>query len=354
MPPLNIAVVGPGAVGSEFIRQLSLSPHLFSIVAISNSRSMLLSQTALSPNDWPKLLASASLKPDLAALASHAASLRPCVIVDCTSSEAVASNYPSWLRSGLNVVTPNKKAFSGTQELWDDLKQAAKEGRVDVYHESTVGAGLPILSTLKDLVETKDEIVRIEGVLSGTLSYVFNNFSTLSKSESAPSFSSIVTVAKENGFTEPDPRDDLNGMDVARKVVILGRAAGLKLDISTLHKENIVPESLRGAASAAAFMEELSKTDAHFAKLNNEALDEGCVLRYVGVIDPKGESSVKLGKYPASHPFASLTGSDNVVAFTTKIFPSPLIIQGAGAGAAVTAFGMVSDVLKIARKASLC
>ncbi|KAJ3296954.1 hypothetical protein HK104_000999 [Borealophlyctis nickersoniae] len=349
---LNLAIVGPGLVGSEFLAQIAAhqarsASVRFSVVAIANSRRMVLG-SGLPLASWKSdLTAPSAAAADLSKLVEHAASHSPCVVVDCTSNESVANQYPAWLDRGLHVVTPNKKAFSGDAGLWAQIQEKSK-GKARVFHESTVGAGLPILSTLKHLVETGDEIIKIEGIFSGTLSYIFNNFSSTDASAAPQKFSDIVSVAKENGYTEPDPRDDLNGMDVARKVVILGRVAGLNLDLSTLPVENIVPAELRSFASADEFMSKLPGFDAHFSELNEAAKREGAVLRYVGVVDPKGNSSVKLIKYSASHPFASLKGSDNIIAFTTKRFPNPLIIQGAGAGAAVTAFGMFSDVLKIA------
>ncbi|CAG8653448.1 6592_t:CDS:2, partial [Funneliformis mosseae] len=215
-----------------------------------------------------------------------------------------------------------------------------------VYHESTVGAGLPVLSTLTDLIRTGDKVIKIEGIFSGTLSYIFNEFSKFDGEKKK--FSEIVKIAKENGYTEPDPRDDLNGLDVARKVVILGRLAGKDLSLKTLPVENVVPEPLRTLSSATEFMSSLPQFDEHFEKLNATANNNQQVLRYVGVIDPIGDKSeVKLVSLPSSHPFASLKGSDNIIAFTTQRFPNPLIVQGAGAGAAVTAFGIFSDLFKI-------
>ncbi|KAJ3040961.1 hypothetical protein HK097_002416 [Rhizophlyctis rosea] len=349
---LNLAIIGPGLVGSEFISQIAAyqarnAATRFSVVAIANSRRQILSSKVSLSNWKTDLEGSNAQSADLSKLIDHAAAHSPCVVVDCTSNETVASSYPAWLDRGLHIVTPNKKAFSGSLSLWEDL-QKKSAGKSKVFHESTVGAGLPILSTLKDLVDSGDEIVKIEGIFSGTLSYIFNNFSSTDPSAAPQRFSDTVTVAKNQGYTEPDPRDDLNGMDVARKVVILGRVAGIPLDLSTLPVENIVPSELRSIPTSEEFMAKLPEFDDHFTQLNESAKKEGAVLRLVGVVDPKGGSSVKLVKYAGSHPFASLKGSDNIIAFTTKRFPNPLIIQGAGAGAAVTAFGMFSDVLKIA------
>ncbi|KAG0023786.1 hypothetical protein BGZ82_010657 [Podila clonocystis] len=352
---VNVAIVGVGLVGSEFIRQvLSTHSKKIAVVAVANSRAFFTSSAALTAS-WKDELASGSAKPFTldAFTASLAASkaTHPTVVLDCTSNETIAAYYPTWLAAGFHVVTPNKKAFSGDLGLYKKIKELSSQpGSPLVYHESTVGAGLPVINTLNDLVNTGDKIVKIEGIFSGTLSYIFNNFSTLDASAKPVKFSEVVSVAKDLGYTEPDPRDDLNGMDVARKVIILGRAAGLDLTQETVQVENIVPELLRSLPTDE-FMAKLPEFDEHFAKLNAEAIQNGQVLRYVGLVDPvHGKSSVTLARYPASHPFASLKGSDNIIAFTTERFPNPLIIQGAGAGAAVTAFGIYSDILKIAER----
>ncbi|KAI9204535.1 homoserine dehydrogenase-domain-containing protein [Polychytrium aggregatum] len=354
---VNIAIVGPGLVGAELISQLRAYNQLahsakLPVIAISNSKKMLLTTpakcaTALT-GDWtvaPDVVAA-----DLTRVAQHAVQHQPCVIVDCTSSDSVAALYPSWLKLGLHVVTPNKKGFSGSLSLFKEIKAltAPKAGHRYplAYHEATVGAGLPIISTLTDLISTGDHIEKIEGIFSGTLSYIFNNFSTTGDA-STPKFSEIVAIAKAKGYTEPDPRDDLNGMDVARKVVILGRVAGQELSLESLEVENIVPPELRSISTSEEFMEKLPLFDDHFAALNQSARESGSVLRLVGTVIPGGQSSVKLVRYDASHPFASLKGSDNIIAFTTKRFPSPLIVQGSGAGAAVTAHGIFSDILRI-------
>ncbi|KAL2912787.1 Homoserine dehydrogenase [Polyrhizophydium stewartii] len=304
-PTLSIALVGAGLVGAEFLAQVAA----------------------------------------LQARAAPAARLR----VVAVATEAVAAQYPHFAALGLHVVTPNKKAFSGDPELLARIRAAAAAAGTLVLHESTVGAGLPILSTLNDLVDTGDDIVKIEGIFSGTLSFIFNQFSTPGSAD-APAFSSVVQKAKELGYTEPDPRDDLNGLDVARKVVILARLAGIPLTLQSLAIENIVPEPLRQVATADEFLARLPEFDAHFAALHRDARAAGSVLRYVGTVGPRPDlCGVRLVRFPADHPFASLKGSDNIIAFTTRRFPNPLIVQGAGAGAAVTAFGMLSDILKIAR-----
>lgn len=250
---------------------------------------------------------------------------------------------------GVHVVTPNKKAFSGPRDQFDDIYrlQRQRDLRVHCLHETTVGAGLPIINTLQGLLAAGDEVVSIEGIFSGTLSYIFNEFSTAQAG--SKSFAGIVSVAKESGFTEPDPRDDLNGVDVARKVTILGRICGFDVGVDSLPIHNIVPEALRGCATGDEFMQKLPEFDATFAEMNAAAAAESCVLRYVGVVAPGGKCAVKLQKYPYSHPFASLKGSDNIIAFTTKRYPNPLIVQGAGAGADVTAQGAFADIVALAK-----
>jgi aspartokinase/homoserine dehydrogenase 1 len=205
-----------------------------------------------------------------------------------------------------------------------------------------VGAGLPIISTLHDLVHTGDQVLRIEGVLSGTLSYIFNNF------DGTRPFSEIVQDARGKGYTEPDPRDDLSGMDVGRKLVILAREMGLDLELANVRIESLVPESLRGG-SIEEFLQRLPEHDSAMIALLQEAQSRGEVLRYVGVIDPEGECSVDLKSYPRSHAFAGTSGSDNIVAFQTKRYQArSLIVQGPGAGPEVTAGGVFADLLRLA------
>ncbi|CAG8798417.1 16505_t:CDS:2 [Racocetra persica] len=351
---INIGIIGVGLVGSELISQLaayaSSAPKL-SVIALTNSSKQLLSTPAYSPLDlstWKHALQTQGTTANLSVFIDYVSnSPVPAIIIDNTASQEIASQYPLFLRKGLQVVTPNKKAFSGAETLYKEIMEEAKKNKMFVFNESTVGAGLPIISTLKDLIRTGDKINRIEGIFSGTLSYIFNEFSK--SGDDGQKFSEIVKVAKKNGYTEPDPRDDLNGLDVARKVVILGRITGMDLSLDTLPVENIVPEPLRNLATSSEFLSRLPEFDSHFDNLKQAAKDNNQTLRYVGVIDPiGGESGVKLISLPLSHPFAALKGSDNIIAFTTQRFPNPLIIQGAGAGAAVTAFGIFSDILKIA------
>lgn len=275
----------------------------------------------------------------------------------------MAAFYPHFLAAGLSVVTPNKKAFSGPIELYQDILKYKTNDLVGsngalVYQESTVGAGLPIISTLSDLVNTGDEITKIEGVFSGTLSYIFNEFSTPKGGDKK--FSDIVKFAKENGYTEPHPNDDLSGSDVARKLAILSRLVpelkdALPQGYLSVPTHSLTPPPLADVASGEEYVKRLPEFDVDYDKLNKEAFDAGSVLRYVGVIDvQKKEIKASLETYPATHPFASsLSGSDNIIAFHTKRYSArPLLVQGSGAGADVTAMGVVADLIKIAERRS--
>lgn len=278
---------------------------------------------------------------------------KPVVLVDNTSNETVADYYPIFLENSISIATPNKKAFSSGIEVWDSIRAAvAKPGAGLVYHEATVGAGLPIIGTLNDMISTGDRVHKIEGIVSGTLSYIFNEFSTVQGSN--VKFSDVVTKAKNLGYTEPDPREDLNGLDVARKVTILSRLSGYLVKSPTSFPvESLIPKPLESVSSVEEFLTKLPDYDNELDKLRKEAEAENKVLRFVGKIDLSGgHQNVKVGieKYDASHPFASLKGSDNVVSFQTERYSNPLIVQGAGAGAEVTAAGVLADVIKIVQR----
>ncbi len=269
------------------------------------------------------------------------------VLVDNTSSQEIAESYPLILSRGISIVTPNKKAFSGSYKLWQDIFTAAATSGAKIYHESSVGAGLPVLSTLKDLVDTGDKVTKIEGVFSGTMSFLFNSFAPTSGS--GGQWSVEVKKAKELGYTEPDPRDDLNGLDVARKLTILARLAGLPVDSPTSFPvQSLIPTELESCESGDEFLEKLPAFDSKMEETKSAAEKEGKVVRFVGSIDMVTKTvHVGLERFDSSHPIAALKGSDNIISFTTERYPSPLIIQGAGAGGEVTAMGVTSDLLKV-------
>ncbi|TFK38140.1 aspartate kinase homoserine dehydrogenase [Crucibulum laeve] len=359
-PKIYVAVVGVGLVGSELISQLlSIPSSPFHLVSLSSSKRTIFQDKAPIGADWKSLLDSSSEKPDFEKLTQNLAKLNQRVaVVDNTSSEEIATLYPKWLQAGFNVITPNKKAYSGDDGLYEAIITTSKASGAKFLNEATVGAGLPVISTLKELVATGDKIDKIEGVFSGTMSYIFNEFST-GKAD-GPKFSEVVKVAREKGYTEPHPADDLNGFDVARKLTILSRTISSGSATSTslpnlksfaaVKTASLIPSALEGIPTGDEFIARLPEFDDEFAKLRTEASAEGKVLRFVGVVDVSGgQVRAGLEKYPTSHPFAtSLGGSDNIIMFHTERYsPRPLIVQGAGAGAAVTAMGVLGDLLKL-------
>ncbi|KAH8827412.1 homoserine dehydrogenase-domain-containing protein [Flagelloscypha sp. PMI_526] len=362
-----VAVIGTGLVGSAFIKQLlslpSAGQKTFKLVYLASSRKSLWFSSPPSISSWKESLTASPSTPEIPSLITKLQSLvqsgdgTKAVVVDNTSDEGIASAYPLLLRAGISVVTPNKKAFSGSQSLFEDIVTSAEKGGSSFLNESTAGAGLPIIGTLKDLVATGDKILKIEGVFSGTMSYIFNNFSPATPSSSLPSFSEVVKIAKQEGYTEPHPADDLNGFDVARKLAILSRFATsspstgvvLQEGFKSVNTRSLIPPELEGVADASEFMSRLPEFDASFDKLRKEASNEGKILRYVGVVDlQKNEVKASLESYPTSHPLATLQGSDNIILFHTERYGArPLIVQGAGAGADVTAMGVLADLLRL-------
>ena len=270
------------------------------------------------------------------------------ILVDNTSSQDVAEAYPLALSKGISVVTPNKKAFSGSYQLWRDIFTAATTSGAKVYHESSVGAGLPVISTLKDLIDTGDTVTKIEGVFSGTMSFLFNSFAPTDGQ--GGQWSEEVKKAKALGYTEPDPRDDLNGLDVARKLTILARLAGLPVESPTSFPvQSLIPKELESCSSGDEFLEKLPAFDNQMEQTKAAAEAAGKVVRFVGSIDVAAKQvKVGLEMFDRSHPIAALKGSDNIISFYTQRYgANPLIIQGAGAGGDVTAMGVTGDLIKV-------
>ncbi|CEP65043.1 homoserine dehydrogenase LALA0_S18e00430g [Lachancea lanzarotensis] len=349
---LNIAIIGAGVVGSSFLKQLASvkSQISYNLILLSTSRKALISKDykPLSLQSWESDLAKTTEAPlSLDELLQFLKkSPEPVIFVDNTSNDSIANFYPSLLQNGISIATPNKKAFSSGLSLWNEIFNGNESSGL-VYHEATVGAGLPIIGPLNDIVNTGDKVQKIEGIFSGSLSFILNTFSS-----SNQKFSDIVKKAKELGYTEPDPRDDLNGLDVARKVTILARIAGFKVESPTSFPVNsLIPKPLESVSSGEEYLQKLPDFDHEMEQLKQEAAADNKVLRFVGKVDfPNNLVSVGIEKYDVAHPFASLKGSDNVVSFQTDRYPNPLIVQGAGAGADVTAAGVLADVFKIAQR----
>lgn len=341
---LSVGLIGPGNVGQALLAQLEAErPRLLARANVDLRVRGVLGQTRMALADVmvpAKDVRGAMTQPaDLNAFVRHvhAEHLPHTVLIDCSASDAVAGRYVDWLQQGIHVITPNKNAGAGPLERY----QAIKRQGARFHYESTVGAGLPVITTLRDLLDTGDEVHVIEGIFSGTLAYLFNSFDG-----SAP-FSELVRQAKALGYTEPDPRDDLSGLDVARKLVILARERGLPTTLEQVRLESLVPPALR-EVPLTQFLERLPELDGPMRQRLDAAKAKQHVLRYVARLDAQGPS-VGLVELPQSHAFAHLKLTDNVVQFqTARYSKNPLVVQGPGAGPEVTAAGVFADLLRVA------
>lgn len=345
---ISVGVIGPGNVGLALLRQLAaVRERLLTtsnidlrVRAIASSKAMVLKDPLAALDDVKGLLAKDGVPVDLAKFADHvnAEHLPHAVIIDCSASDAIAAQYDGWLARGIHVITPNKHAGSGPYERYASIKSRKAQFR----YESTVGAGLPVITTLRDLIDTGDEVKGVEGIFSGTLAYLFNRF------DGKTPFSELVRTARGLGYTEPDPRDDLSGRDVARKLVILARENGWKTGLEQIELESLVPAALRDV-SVDEFMSRLPELDAPMSARLEAAKKEGKVLRYVARLAEGGSAKVGLVALPADHSFAHIRLTDNVVQFTTRRYSeNPLVVQGPGAGPEVTAAGVFADLLRVA------
>jgi bifunctional aspartokinase / homoserine dehydrogenase 1 len=349
---LSIGVIGPGSVGKSLLQQLASQRERLAsrfnidlrVRALMGSKRMLLAEPRVALDRWPEQLKAAGEAADFARFLAHVKvdHLPHAVVIDCSASQEVADHYRDWLAAGVHVVTPNKRASSGPLAYYRSLEQARRASGAHFLYEGTVGAGLPIIQTLRDLRETGDEVASIEGIFSGTLAYLFNVY------DGSTPFSAIVADARKRGYTEPDPRDDLSGTDVARKLIILGRELGLPLELADVRVESLVPRELAGGDSEQ-FLAQLPGYDAQMQERYRAAKARGRVLRYTGRLTAAGEARVGLEELDARHPFASIALTDNIVRYSTSRYcDNPLIIQGPGAGPAVTAGGVFADLLRLA------
>ena len=350
---LSVGLVGPGHVGRALLAQIAAAgerlrrdAHLdLRVRAIAGSARMALDEQRLDLASWRERLACGE-PTDLDRLARHvrAPHLPHAVLIDCSASDAVAGCYPAWLADGVHVITPNKHAGAGPWPRYEAIRAAVARGPRFRY-EATVGAGLPVISTLRDLIDTGDDVLSVEGLLSGTLAWLFNGF------DGSQPFSSLVREAREAGYTEPDPRDDLSGRDVARKLVILAREMGGRLALEDVDVESLVPEALR-TRSPAEFLDALPALDAPMRARLEAARGRGRVLRHVARldhVDGGARAVVSLAELPPDHAFAHARLTDNVVQFTTRRYrDNPLVVQGPGAGPEVTAAGVFADLLRVA------
>lgn len=347
---LDVFLVGVGLVGSELLEQINRQQAnlrnkgiSLKVFAVSNSRQTLLRPGGIDlDSDWGSELAHAETLWSLETLQNFVEEqglINP-VFVDCTSAEQVAEQYVDLMAAGFHIVTPNKKANTASFDYYQALQQTAQDNKRQFLYETTVGAGLPVIENLQKLVMSGDEVQTFEGILSGSLSYVFGLL------DDGVSLSAATIKAKENGYTEPDPRDDLSGMDVARKLLIMAREAGMQLELSDIKVESVLPSHFDDTGSVAEFMTNLPSIDAEINAKVSEAQANGAVLRYVGeIID--GQCQVNIKMIPRSHPLAAVRDGENALAINSLYYsPIPFVIRGYGAGATVTAAGVFSDILR--------
>ncbi|WP_433896241.1 bifunctional aspartate kinase/homoserine dehydrogenase I [Sphingobacterium mizutaii] len=348
---LHVFNIGTGNIGSTLFSQLH-KQHAFleeqndievKVVGISNSRRMYFNADGVDLGNWKEEMDANGEVADLATFIAkmQEMNLPNCVFIDNTASKLPSTYYENIFKSNISIVTCNKIANSGDYAQYKLLHETARKHGVDFFYETNVGAGLPIVRVLKDLMMSGDRLLKIEAILSGTISYIFNNF------RGDASFYDVVKKAQELGFTEPDPRDDLGGIDFMRKMLILGRDAGYPIESSDVQLGNILPESCLKANSVDEFYAELLKADEYFNNLKEEAEKEGKVIRYIGTLE-NGKVAISLQMVDEGHPFYALSGSDNIISFTTERYKErPLVVKGPGAGAEVTAGGVFADLVNV-------
>jgi aspartokinase/homoserine dehydrogenase 1 len=347
---LHVFLVGVGLIGQALIKMIANQQQKLrgdneldiQIHGMANSRFMAFHEDGFDLTD-PYELSDTDEKTDLDKFIKTMEEMNfsNTVFVDCTASQDVAGLYSQILEAKVAIVTPNKKANSGSLEQYKALKKLAKKRGVKFLYETNVAAGLPVINTLQDLMLSGDRVIRIEAVLSGSMNYIFSEL------EKGDPFSEVVKKAKELGYTEPDPRDDLSGMDVARKILILGREAEQDLEFDSIEIQSMVPEDCQNLGTVPEFFEVLRTHDVDFEKMLKDAEAKGEKLRFMATLE-NGKAKVGLNSLSLAHPFSGLGGSDNMILLTTDRYKDrPMIIRGPGAGADVTAAGVFADVIRI-------
>lgn len=347
---LNLFVIGVGNVGEIFLQQIDQQRQYLidnlkinvRVAALANSKKMIFDENGLDLKTWKSELSSAQ-DLDLTTFVEKVKelNLRNSIFVDNTANASVSEIYASFLKSSIAIVTCNKIASSSVYSNYKHLKDLSKKYNAPFLFETNVGAGLPIIDTLKNMIASGDKVNRIEAVLSGSLNFIFNGFNDTT------TFHDVVQQAKTEGYTEPDPKIDLSGVDVMRKILILARESGHKMDIEEIANQPFLTQDALDAPSVDAFFASLLKNENHFQALFKKASDKECRLKYVAKFE-NGKASVGLQEIPKDHPFYNLEGKDNIVVFYTDRYKDqPLLVKGAGAGAAVTASGIFSDIIRI-------
>lgn len=347
---LNLFVMGVGNVGEKFIDQIHQQKKFLKdnlklnlrVIAVSNSRNMHFDEDGINLKDWKELLADGETanKQTFSSKVKEL-NLRNSIFVDITANEGVSQTYAEYLEDNIAVVTCNKIACSSAFDNYQSLKNLSRKFNAPFLFETNVGAGLPIIDTLKHLIASGDKVHKIQAVLSGSLNFIFNNFSE------NYNFHDVVKEAGVQGFTEPDPKIDLSGVDVARKILILIRESGYQMEITDIANEPFLPAACMETTNNEAFFQSLTKNATHFENLLAQAKAKDCRLKFVAQFD-NGKAGVGLQFIAKDHPFYNLEGKDNIVLFyTDRYLDQPLLIKGAGAGAAVTASGIFADVIRI-------
>ncbi|MEO6849409.1 MAG: ACT domain-containing protein, partial [Mucilaginibacter sp.] len=348
---LHAFCLGTGNIGTTLFKQLNEHSEFLQqnngiqvkVAGISNTRKMLFNADGLSLDKWQEELQASDDKADLASFIERMKemNLPNCVFIDNTASPKPVEFYEDIFKSNISVVTCNKIGNSASFSQYKTFRDSARLHGVDFYYETNVGAGLPIIRTLKDLMSSGDRVKRIEAILSGTISFIFNNF------KGDASFHDVVKMAQEKGYTEPDPRDDLRGTDFMRKILILARDAGYEMEAADVQIESMLPQSCLDATTVDDFYAALKREDAYFTAIKNKAETEKKVLRYIGKLED-GKAAITLQMVDENHPFYMLSGSDNIISFTTDRYKDrPLVVKGPGAGAEVTAAGVFADLINV-------
>jgi bifunctional aspartokinase / homoserine dehydrogenase 1 len=341
---INLFLVGAGNVGKELIKQIrQLKDNNIRVTYLGNRDNYYFDKNGIDLNKWDQLLIDSKLKTDYLGIVESLNQVNgKKIFVDCTASTEYIGRYKELLKQNVNIVTPNKKANSQDIVLYKEIRDALKISKAKFLYETNVGAGLPIISTINNFIKSGDKVTKVEGILSGTLSYIFNTFSTEIK------FSQLVKQAQSKGYTEPDPRDDLNGLDVARKILIIARELGYEYELTDIQINNFISNESMNAKNVESFYKNLEKYDDNI--LQNKltlANQQNKKLRFIAKFEAK-KITLGLDMVDSQHPFYNLNGTDNIIAIYSKRYSSqPLVIKGPGAGVGVTASGILADILSI-------